>query len=157
MNICALAAIAAAILLGTPARGLADKLDDFGARARAAAPLAQSTDPKVAKKGNASLAKVHAELSAYASQHGLTLTRVEHTHKIGKDQQACSGITTDGNKICTLLEAVVRDGVLHCVYDCVPIKKAAAPSRTEGAQENPTKPPVKRAPAGPAPETNRPN
>jgi hypothetical protein len=132
-------------------------LDDLGARAKAAAPLAQSPDPKIAKKGNTALAKVHAELSAYASQHGLTLTRVEHTHKIGKDEQGCLGSTTDGHMICTLLEAVLRDGVLHCIYDCVAIKKAAAPSRTEGAQENPTKPPVKRAPAGPAPETNRPN
>jgi hypothetical protein len=156
MDVCTLAAIGAAILLGTPARGLADKLDDLGARARAAAPLAQSTDPKIARKGNTSLAKVHAELSAYASQHRLTLTRVEHTHKIGKDAQGCPGTTEEDGKKCTLSFAILgKDGVLHCIYDCVAIPKAAAPSRTEGAQENSTKPPVKRAPAGPAPDTDR--
>jgi hypothetical protein len=156
MNVCTLAGIAAAILLGTPARGLADKLDDIRARANAAAPLAQSPDPKIAKKGNTTLAKVHAELSAYASQHGLTLTKVERTHKIGKEAEGCPGTTEVDGKKCTLVFVLLdKKGVLHCSYDCVAIPKAAAPSRTEGAQENPTKTPVKRVPAGPAPETER--
>jgi hypothetical protein len=106
---------AAPAFAAAAASSTSPELKAIHARAEAARAKVNPKDPKAFKQAQAELAKVRADLAAYAKGHGLKLTAREYTHPVA-DEQRCRA----GNENCTLVEAYVdKNGVLHCVFDCI--------------------------------------
>lgn len=136
IQLCLIAAMGAAILLANPATSLAQaaqaqrrpgptrptpppqngELKSIQARASAAATKLDFKDPKSVKQVNAELARVNADLVAYAKGHGLKLTTTTYTNPVGTSAvQACPAPKPD----CYLSKAYTDDGVLYCFYTCL--------------------------------------
>lgn len=115
-----------------PNSTLPPELAALTSRIKAAAPTAMSTDATAAKKGLAQLARISAELRAYAKANGLQVTSTMHTRPRASratEQQPCPAATMNtAGQLRTLRKTVVgANGSLQCDYDCITIPPGAKP------------------------------
>ena len=93
------------------------RLTAIQASARAAAAKWSSKDANAVKQANAQLARVKADLVAYAKSNGLNVTTQIDEHPVGTSAAQLCPAAKAG---CVLSKAEVGDnGILYCTYTCV--------------------------------------